>query len=224
MGEDSAAYVAFDTAKLHHAVAVAEEGRTGEVRFIGEIESSEAATVKLVKRLSSRYRRLTFCYEAGPTGYELQRLIARLGHECVVVAPSLIPKKPGERVKTNRRDAESLARLLRAGELAAVWVPDGRHEAMRDLTRAREAAVADLVSKRQQVLSLLLRLGRGCSVLCLPRRGPQDRLHHQCHRGAQRQAQARRQGQGPLPQRRRRNQAPLSDLEPIGKRLENAPA
>jgi transposase len=115
MGDDSAAYVAFDTAKLHHAVAIAEEGRTGEVRFIGEIENSEAAAVKLVKQLSQRYRHLTFCYEAGPTGYELHRLFARLGHECMVVAPSLIPKKAGDRVKTNRRDALSLARLLRAG-------------------------------------------------------------------------------------------------------------
>jgi transposase len=160
MGEDSAGYVAFDTAKLHHAVAIADAGRSGAVRFLGEIENSAAATVKLVKKLGERYRPLTFCYEAGPTGYELQRLIARLGHECLVVAPSLIPKRAGDRVKTNRRDALSLAKLLRAGELTAVWVPDGRHEAMRDLTRAREAAVADLVSKRQQVLSLLLRLGR----------------------------------------------------------------
>jgi len=160
MGDDSVAYVSFDTAKLHHAVAIAEEGRTGEVRFLGEIENSEAAAVKLVKKLSQRYRRLMFCYEAGPTGYELHRLIGRLGHECMVVARSLIPKKAGDRVKTNRRDALELARLLRAGELTAVWVPDVRHEAMRDLTRAREAAVADLVSKRQQVLSLLLRLGR----------------------------------------------------------------
>jgi transposase len=78
----------------------------------------------------------------------------------MVVAPSLIPKKPGDRVKTNRRDALNLAKLMRAGELTAVWVPDARHEAMRDLVRAREAAVDDLKSKRQQVLSLLLRLGR----------------------------------------------------------------
>ena len=113
-----------------------------------------------MKKLASRYRHLTFCYEAGPTGYELYRLIKRLGHDCIVVAPSLIPRKPGDRVKTNRRDAISLAKLLRAGELTAVWVPDARHEAMRDLSRAREAAVEDLTSKRQQVLSLLLRLGR----------------------------------------------------------------
>lgn len=159
MTDHSEAFVGFDTSKLRHAVAIAASGRTGEVRFLGEIENTEAATTKLVKKLASRHRRLTFCYEAGPTGYGLHRLIESLGHDCMVVAPSLIPKKPGERVKTNRRDAMVLAKLLRAGELTAVWVPDERHEAMRDLVRAREAAVDDLKSKRQQVLSLLLRLG-----------------------------------------------------------------
>ena len=98
---------------------------------------------KLVAKLAAKYRRLTFCYEAGPTGYWLYRLIKSLGHECIVVARSLIPKKPGDRVKTNRRDAVSLAKLSRAGELTAVWVPDGRHEAMRDLSRARLAAKKD---------------------------------------------------------------------------------
>jgi transposase len=160
VNDHSEAFVAFDTSKLRNAVAIAEAGRTGEVRFLGEIETTEAATVKLVKKLADKYRRLTFCYEAGPTGYGLQRLIGRLGHDCIVVAPSLIPKKAGDRVKTNRRDALDLARQLRAGELTAVWVPDQRHEAMRDLTRAREAAVEDLQSKRRQALSLLLRLGR----------------------------------------------------------------
>lgn len=160
MGDHSEAYVGLDTSKLRHAVAVAEGGRTGEVRFLGEIETTEEAMIRLVKKLSSRHRHLTFCYEAGPTGYGLYRLIESLGHSCMVVAPSLIPKKPGERVKTNRRDAVALAKLLRAGELTAVWVPDVRHEAMRDLVRTREAAVNDLKSKRQQVLSFLLRLGR----------------------------------------------------------------
>jgi len=160
MYDHSEAFVAFDTSKLRNAVAIADGGRTGEVRFLGEIETTETATVKLVKKLAGKYRRLTFCYEAGPTGYGLQRLIASLGHDCIVVAPSLVPKKAGDRVKTNRRDALDLARQLRAGELTAVWVPDERHEAMRDLTRAREAAVDDLQSKRRQVLSLLLRLGR----------------------------------------------------------------
>ena len=109
MNDHSEVFVGIDTSKLRHAVAIAEAGRTGEVRFLGEIENSEAATIKLVKKLAARHRRLTFCYEAGPTGYGLHRLIKRLGHECMVVAPSLIPKKPGDRVKTNRRDALNLA-------------------------------------------------------------------------------------------------------------------
>jgi transposase len=159
VGDHSEALVAFDTSKLRNAVAIAEEGRSGEVRFLGEIDNTPEATAKLVKKLAGQYARLTFCYEAGPTGYGLYRQITRLGHECMVVAPSLIPKKAGDRVKTNRRDALGLATQLRAGELTAVWVPDARHEAMRDLTRARGAAVEDLRSKRQQVSAFLLRLG-----------------------------------------------------------------
>jgi transposase len=160
MADYSEVFIGIDTSKLRNAVAIAEGGRNGEVRYLGEIANTEAATSKLVKKLAAQHRQLTFCYEAGPTGYGLHRLIKTLGHECVVVAPSLIPKKPGDRVKTNRRDALNLAKLLRAGELTAIWVPDARHEAMRDLVRAREAAVDDLKSKRPQVLSLLLRLGR----------------------------------------------------------------
>ena len=113
-----------------------------------------------MRKLAAKYARLTFCYEAGPTGYGLYRQIESLGHECVVVAPSLIPKRPGDKVKTNRRDAVSLAKLLRADELTKVWVPDRDHEAMRDLSRARETTVMDLRSKRQQVSALLLRQGR----------------------------------------------------------------
>ena len=159
MSDHSEAFVAFDTSKLRNAVAIAEAGRAGEVRFFGEIENTGAATAKLVKKLAAKYQRLTFCYEAGPTGYEVYRQIKSLGHECVVVAPSLIPKRPGDRVKTNRRDALNLAKLLRAGELTAVWVPDRHHEAMRDLTRARETTMMDLRSKRQQVSAFLLRQG-----------------------------------------------------------------
>jgi transposase len=144
---------------LRNAVAVAEAGRAGEVRFLGEIDNTAVATTKLVKKLGARYGRLTFCYEAGPTGYGLYRQIKSLGHECMVVAPSLIPRRPGDRVKTNRRDALSLAKLLRAGDLTAVWVADERHEAMRDLSRARGTAVEDLRGKRQQVSSFLLRQG-----------------------------------------------------------------
>ena len=160
MGDHSEAFVAFDTSKLRNAVAIADGGRAGEVRFLGEIENSGPATAKLVRKLAAKYERLMFCYEAGPTGYGLHRQIKGLGYECLVVAPSLIPKRPGDKVKTNRRDAVNLAKLLRADELTAVWVPDQGHEAMRDLTRARETAVMDLRSKRQQVSAFLLRQGK----------------------------------------------------------------
>src|SRR5712692_10089974 len=165
MSDHSEAFVAFDSSKLRNAerlelVAIADGGRAGEVRFLGAIENTGPATAKLVRKLSAKYERLTFCYEAGPTGYGLHRQIKSLGYECVVVAPSLIPKRPGDKVKTNRRDAISLAKLLRADELTAVWVPDRHHEAMRDLTRARETTVMDLRSKRQQISAFLLRQGR----------------------------------------------------------------
>ena len=137
MAEYSEVFVAFDVAKRKHAVAIAEGGRTGEVRFLGEIENSAATIERVIKRLAGRYDRLHVCFEAGPTGYELYRHIRDLGHDCMVVAPALIPKRPGEHVKTNRRDAITLARLHRAGELTAVWVPDAVHEAVRDLVRAR---------------------------------------------------------------------------------------
>lgn len=160
MRDHSEAFIGIDTSKLRNAIAIAEGGRGGEVRYVGEIDSADAATRKLVSKLAGKYRSLTFCYEAGPTGYGLYRLIRSLGHDCLVAAPSLIPKKAGVRVKTNRRDAVELGKLLRAGELTAVWVPDERHEAMRDLSRARQAARKHLKGKRQQISSLMLRLGR----------------------------------------------------------------
>jgi len=157
--DHSVAYVALDTSKLRNAVAIAEAGRDGEIRYLGEIDNAPAATAKLARRLAKKHAALTFAYEAGPTGYGLYRQIKSLGHDCIVVAPSLIPQKPGDRVKTNRRDALSLVRQLRAGDLTAVWVPDPHHEAVRDLTRARGAAVREQRAKRQQVSALLLRLG-----------------------------------------------------------------
>ena len=159
MDDHSVAYVALDTSKLRNAVAIAEAGRDGEIRYLGEIDNAPAATAKLARRLAKKHAALTFAYEAGPTGYGLYRQIKSLGHDCIVVAPSLIPQKPGDRVKTNRRDALSLVRQLRAGDLTAVWVPDPHHEAVRDLTRARGAAVREQRAKRQQVSALLLRLG-----------------------------------------------------------------
>ena len=160
MAEDKEAYIGIDAAKLRNAIAIAEAGRGGEVRYLGEVDASLSSMRRVVAKLADRYERLHFCYEAGPTGYGLHRFLTRLGHECTVVAPSLVPRKPGDRVKTNRRDAVALARLLRAGELTPVWVPDEAHEALRDLVRAREAAVEDLRRKRQSVSALLLRLGR----------------------------------------------------------------
>ena len=159
MKDHSEVFVALDVAKLKNAVAIAEAGHAGNVRYLGEIANTDAATRKLVTKLATKYRRLIFCYEAGPTGYSLFRLITSLGHDCLVVAPSLIPSRPGDRVKTNRRDALSMAKLLRAGELTAVWVPDERHEAMRELARARDVAQKDLRRKRQQISSFLLRIG-----------------------------------------------------------------
>ena len=121
VGDDNEVFVGLDVAKARHAVAVAEDGRRGEVRFLGEIGSDPTSVRRLVARLEKRHARLHFCYEAGPTGYGLYRQLSEMGHRCTVVAPSMIPRKPGDRVKTNRRDAMQLARLLRAGELTEVW-------------------------------------------------------------------------------------------------------
>jgi transposase len=154
------AFVGIDVAKLRNAIAIADPGREGEVRFFGEVDASDTSMRRVIQRIAAKFDRVDFCYEAGPTGYGLYRLIRLLGHECTVVAPSLIPRKPGDRVKTNRRDAVSLARLLRTGELTAVWVPDEGHEAMRDLVRARAAAVETQRAHRQQVSSFMLKHSR----------------------------------------------------------------
>jgi len=148
MHTDGSAFVGLDTSKLKISVALAEEGRQGEIRFFGDIENTPEAVRRLVIKLTGKYHKLQFCYEAGPTGYGLHRQLTDLGQDCVVIAPSLIPKRPGERVKTNRRDAVCLARLHRAGELTAIWVPDVEHEAVRDLVRAREATMLELREKR----------------------------------------------------------------------------
>jgi len=160
MQENSELFIGLDVSKNSHAVAVAESGRDGEVRSYGEIGADAASVRRFVRKLDRPNVRLRFCYEAGPTGYGLKRQIEALGHECAVIAPSLIPRRPGERVKTNRRDAVKLARLFRAGELTEIWTPDEAHEAIRDLVRAREAAVKDRTRKRQEIRSFLLRCGR----------------------------------------------------------------
>jgi transposase len=139
-------YIGLDVHKNTIAVAVTESGPRKEVRDYGMITNTPAALKKLIAKLAGNGHELRFCYEAGPCGYSIQRQITAAGHECIVVAPSLIPKKPGDRVKTDRRDAINLAKLHRAGELTAVWVPDEAHEAIRDLVRARLAA-ATLVAE-----------------------------------------------------------------------------
>lgn len=153
-------FVGIDVAKARNAVAAADGERGGDVRYIGEVDASEASMCRVIRRLAAKHERVHFCYEAGLTGYSLYRLITSLGFPCMVVAPSLIPRKPGDRVKTNRRDAIGLAKLLRAGELTAVWVPDEGHEAMRDLVRARAAAVETLRVHRQQESAFMLKHGR----------------------------------------------------------------
>src|SRR5574337_986978 len=123
------------------AAAIAEDGRDGEVRTLGVIANEPGAVRRLVQKLGKDGLRA--CYEAGPTGYTLYWQLTSLGVDCEVIAPTLVPKKAGDKVKTDRRDALKLARCFRAGELTKVWVPDPAHEALRDLVRAREAAKAD---------------------------------------------------------------------------------
>src|SRR5438128_8930247 len=156
---DRITYVGLDVHKESIVVAVAAGGIRGEVREYGRIANTPTALDRLLRRLGGDGTTLRFCYEAGPCGYGIQRRLSARGHECVVVAPSLIPKRAGDRVKTDRRDAASLAKLHRAGELTAVWVPDARHEAMRDLVRARLDAVHSLRRARQQLSGFLLRHG-----------------------------------------------------------------
>src|SRR3954468_22283215 len=141
-------YVGLDVHKDAIAVALATAGKRGEVREYGTIANTPTALKALAGKLAKSGATLRFCYEAGPCGYGIQRQLTAAGHECMVVAPSLIPRKPGERIKTDRRDGINLAKLHRADELTPVWVPDYAHEAIRDLVRARQAAVRALRQAR----------------------------------------------------------------------------
>jgi transposase len=149
-------FVGLDVHGATIAAAVAEPD--GEVRFLGKIPNSTEAVRKLVKRLGP-VKELRVCYEAGPCGYVLYWQLVGLGVKCEVVAPTLIPVKAGDRVKTDRRDAEKLARSYRSGDLTAVWIPDAAHEALRDVVRAREAAKKDQLRARHRLSKFLLRRG-----------------------------------------------------------------
>jgi transposase len=150
-------FVGLDVHAQTIAVAVAE--MSGEVRSLGIIPNRPESVRRLLGKLG-RPERLRVCYEAGPTGYVLYWQLAQLGVACQVVAPTLVPVKAGDRVKTDRRDAEKLARCYRAGDLTPVWVPDRAHEALRDLVRARLAAKRDQLRARHRLSKFLLRHGR----------------------------------------------------------------
>lgn len=152
-------YLGLDVHADSIAVAVAEGGRGGEVRSLGGIPNSPLAVRRLVAKLGGG-EGLRACYEAGPCGYALYWELTKLHVQCEVVAPTLIPVKAGDRVKTDRRDAEKLARCYRSGDLTAVWVPNEAHEALRDLVRAREAAKKDQLRARHRLSKLLLRHGK----------------------------------------------------------------
>jgi len=152
-------FIGLDVHKDFISVAIADDDR-GEVTSHGEIANTSAAVSKLAKKLSRNGCDLCFVYEAGCFGFVLYRQLTKMGHSCVVAAPSLIPRKPGDRVKTDTRDALKLARLLRSGDIECCHVPGESDEAMRDLVRAREDAVCAYRVSRQRLNGFLLRHGK----------------------------------------------------------------
>jgi transposase len=157
--EEISTYVGLDVHAETISVCALAPGVGGEELFRTTIPASGDAVSRLIAKLSKRGR-AAFCYEAGPCGYGLHRQITKAGHLCDVIAPSLIPVRKGEKVKTDKRDANKLARNLRIGELTAIWVPGSSHEAMRDLIRLRHQAVRSRVERQLRLSSFLLRQGR----------------------------------------------------------------
>lgn len=159
MTKHTITFIGLDTHKEFSEVVTIGDQRDLDHESLGRIPSTRQAFTKLARRLQSKYPESTlhFVYEAGPCGFWIYRLLTSLGHVCYVVAPSLIPKKPGERIKTDKRDAIKLARLMRANELSPIYVPEADDEAVRDLSRAREAACHDRKRAKHQIKSFLLR-------------------------------------------------------------------
>jgi transposase len=157
MHQSSTLYVGLDVHKESIAVAYVAKAHHAEVVSIGNIGTRQCDIDQLIRQLQSKSSHLIFVYEAGPCGYWLYRYLTKKGQVCWVIAPSLIPKKPGDRVKTNRRDALKLARLMRSGDLTPVYVPQVEDEAIRDLCRAREDAIRDLKAAKFRLKAFLLR-------------------------------------------------------------------
>ena len=159
MKKDNILFIGLDTHKVETQVSYTLDHRTAEINDLGRIPTTKSAITKLARQLQSKYPHATlhFVYEAGPCGYWIYRLLTSLGHFCYLVAPSLIPKKPGDRVKTDKRDAQNLARLLKNNDLDPIYVPEPEDEAVRDLSRAREVAMRDLNDAKHQLKSMFLR-------------------------------------------------------------------
>lgn len=159
MAKHNIVFIGLDTHKSFIEVAYIEDVRGVKPIHLGKNPSTKQSVKKLVRQFESKYPNATlhFVYEAGPCGYWIYRLITSLGHCCYVIAPSLIPKKPGDRIKTDKRDAMNLAKLLKSEDLTAIYVPEPEDEAIRDLSRARETAMKDLKDGKYQLKALLLR-------------------------------------------------------------------
>ncbi|RTR32143.1 IS110 family transposase [Shewanella atlantica] len=166
MRKHSIIFIGLDTHKEFIEVAYAEDGREHSPVHLGRVPSNKAQLRKLARQFESKYPQATlhFVYEAGPCGYWVYRFLTSLGHCCYVVAPSLIPKKPGERVKTDKRDALKLAQLIKNGDISPIYVPEPEDEAVRDLSRARETAMKDLKDAKYQLKAMLLRNNINCKI------------------------------------------------------------